>query len=600
MTRAEKRCFIRYLNSVINTRIKEGLVNDEGTKNWIDLSTENLDESTELYERLSDGVVFCHLIDNISPSTIDWKKINTVKTAGGELSKFQKLENHSAVIDTALAIGLKIIGISTEDCSEGKPSPIAAILWQLIRSDVTKRLNIVHCLKMIALKEENETLEDFMKLSSSATSMLIRWVNYQLTKGGYTDIMVHGFGDEWSNSIVFCRLLRCIASENFTEEKVNLILNTEDFKERATIFLETVEVLGLNKKNIILEPDDICQGTKTLIMAFVSSIASSCDYCLSNEFTESVSKMEELRLELIDNLVEVMSEDVPEIKKPEIKAFLSMIKNLSNVNIEEIETKIFKQRQLVENELKEEIVKLKSELVASQDKVNVMSKELLIHNQDNQKKEELISSTADMLKNHLEEAKESQLKLLSEIEILNQKIKELEEKNTFLQQKVELAEKERDGIKDILDIKLTKFDSGISGIKKDLHFTLNLLGDAGDLKLAEYYFGTLTMDSILKLSPTKSGYMEKVGRKKRNTLKRFFILTQGFLFYFANEKSDRPKGVLRVVDCEITNDPKTMNSFVIKTASRVMTCYALPPDSREEWIESIQKQTSTGFIQLLN
>ena len=58
ISKREKRCFIMFINSVMTMRVREQVeICEETVGEWNPISVDNL-ESSELYERLSDGLVF--------------------------------------------------------------------------------------------------------------------------------------------------------------------------------------------------------------------------------------------------------------------------------------------------------------------------------------------------------------------------------------------------------------------------------------------------------------------------------------------------------------------------------------------------------------
>ncbi|KAG2383472.1 hypothetical protein C9374_004143 [Naegleria lovaniensis] len=430
ITRSEKRCFIRYVNTIMNNAIQKAIeektkMQENGSWNFImnTLSTtsttegdsanitsngeltsprgnnrrprnvllhlgdlavidywkpmevvgiEELESNVELFERLQDGVVFCHLLDKIQNGLVDWTKINkrNILTPLEELSKFQKVENQNFVLEVAPSVGCQIVGIGASELADGSQQPLLALLWQLIRQDVTKRLNVMHSLRLIALKEESESVVDFMKLPPQ--QLLLRFVNYNL-KATKTKKIVANFSEDWKDGEAFCYLIKNIVDINnrfsstkvskngneFTEEQIQEILSIENHEERAKRIIQAINELGLNPNHVHIEGEDIATGVNTLIMTLVGSMFNATNLNgLQSELTEDPEKMTQLRREILDNFLEMMKDDMPEIKKPEMKVFLELVKKLSDVNIKEIEEKIVEQRV---QEYKMEVRKLKKQ-----------------------------------------------------------------------------------------------------------------------------------------------------------------------------------------------------------------------------------------------
>jgi len=76
----------------------------------------------------------------------------------------------------------------------------------------------------VALLEEGETLEDFLKLSPE--EILIRWVNYHLRRSGCGRV-IHNFTADIKDSIAYTHLLHQIAPKELgvttAPERVTLI-----------------------------------------------------------------------------------------------------------------------------------------------------------------------------------------------------------------------------------------------------------------------------------------------------------------------------------------------------------------------------------------
>jgi len=102
---AERRAFSSWLNNHLST--------DPDCQLNIPIKI----ETEDLFSCLSDGLVLCKAINCARPGTIDERVINK----GNNLNIFKKAENIILGLNSALALGCKIVNIRAEDISQGVP-----------------------------------------------------------------------------------------------------------------------------------------------------------------------------------------------------------------------------------------------------------------------------------------------------------------------------------------------------------------------------------------------------------------------------------------------------------------------------------------------
>ena len=577
-----------------------------------------------------------HLIEKIQSGLIDWNKVNkrSIIAPLDEISKFQKIENQAIVIDLSGSVGCQIVGIGPSELAEKSPQPLLALLWQLIRQDVTKRLNVMHSLRLIALKEEHESVVDFMKLP--AQQLLTRFVNYNLKQTKSKKVVVN-FSEDWKDGEAFCYLIKNIvdinnrfngkrvssngedddedeAKENdsqkqFTDEQIEEILAIEDKEERSKRIIATVNELGLNPNMVHIEAEDIHTGVNTLIMTMVSSLFNATNLNgLQSDLTEDAEKMTQLRREILDNFLIMMKDDMPEINKPEMKVFLELVKKLSDVNIKEIEEKIVEQKvhkykvearklkkqAYVQYNLSEQYKRRIEELekIIADQKVTIQEKEKIIADKNEiiSEKDKKNQEQADRIKELEEElrrvndSRKDDLKVLGAEDFLNSENITAEEIRKKTSQKIEEL------VKRVKVLKETLIQT-----RKDLNYGMTLSSADAETKLAEFRFGQLTAERLTtEFKPTFVGMVEKRGRLKKNWKKRYFILLNNYIFYFTKEKGGALKGFLRIEECEIDREEEENKKgfvFHIKTMGRVLSCRTESYEVREEWIKWIYENS---------
>jgi hypothetical protein len=119
------------------------------------------------------------------------------------------------------------------------------------------------------------------------------------------------------------------------------------------------------------------------------------------------------------------------------------------------------------------------------------------------------------------------------------------------------------------------------------------------------------------LNPIKKGFLVKEGavikfenffslshhfiskltaRQQRNWLKRWFVLLEDGLYYFSDEKSPAPKGVIPLQGClvqdafEFTKKAHSFGIFEKEGKRRTFFLLAATEEDKESWMTSIQEQ----------
>ena len=480
---------------------------------------------------------------------VAWGKVCFPKQGESTLAKIKCIQNNSYVLDYARGMGIVVVNISAEDCSEGHPTAINGLLWQLIKADVTKSLNVVHSFDIVALKEESETVEDFMK--QSPATLLLRWVNQLFERSGNA-MLVSGVSDEWKDGTLLCLLLKCVSTD-FANQEYEQILNQSSEKERLFQVLKAIEKYGLNKKNVTVEPEDIMQGEKSIILSLLSSIFFSCDHsCLTIQTNQD---LDHIKNEIFDSAVTMLEMEMPEVKKAEMKSFLGVVKNLSN-----IDTSVQKERQYEE-------------------KLRVLEEHLYRIQQENAMHVATINQ------------------LLLQQEVMTNKLDHVESINKEMRTTMESNEQASDNISSHLESvrsdnsmlaqKLLQFKEKHSKLVSDMKVIMTV---EAEMKIAENRYGDLTVSNLLSKCPVKVGFMEKQGGKYRNWKKRLFLLFKDFMFYFPNNTATRPNG-MQMLDLQYSfapdNNEKRGKCFSITSHSRTLLCCVETEEERQNWLDTL-------------
>ncbi|GFZ01836.1 actin binding calponin homology (CH) domain-containing protein [Actinidia rufa] len=228
---SEKASYVAHINNY--------LAEDEFLKGYLPM-----DPSTnDLFEIAKDGVLlWCKLINVAVPGTIDERAINTKRV----LNPWERNENHTLCLNSAKAIGCTVVNIGTQDFIEGRfvnwlggpadkvlifvtcaydgwmwvvaqffvryqteenqsltgfkeSSPVTVrhlvlgVISQIIKIQLLADLNLRKTPQLVELVDDSKDVEELMSLPPE--KILLRWMNFQLKKAGYTKTVTNFSSD---------------------------------------------------------------------------------------------------------------------------------------------------------------------------------------------------------------------------------------------------------------------------------------------------------------------------------------------------------------------------------------------------------------------
>lgn len=223
------------------------------------LSTRPAVTADSFFESCQDGLLLCKLINDSVPDTIDDRVLNV----GSKLNAFQMTENINVAINSAKAIGCSVVNIGATDIIEGREHLVLGLVWQVIKLGLLAKINLQFHPELTRLLEDDESLEDFLKLP--ADSILLRWFNFQLSKAK-CDRIVTNFTTDLSDSICYINLLQQLAPETCLKSGAQSIT---DATVRAEKVVEYATAMGCDK---YISVASILRGNHRLNLAFVANL----------------------------------------------------------------------------------------------------------------------------------------------------------------------------------------------------------------------------------------------------------------------------------------------------------------------------------------
>ena len=162
----ERTEFTRHINAVLS--------GDPDIGNRLPFPTDTF----EMFDECKDGLVLAKLINDSVPDTIDERVLNRPGKKIKSLNAFHMTENNNIVINSAKGIGCSVVNIGSGDIIEVREHLILGLIWQIIRRGLLGKIDIKLHPELYRLLEEDETLEQFLRLPPE--QILLRWFNYHL------------------------------------------------------------------------------------------------------------------------------------------------------------------------------------------------------------------------------------------------------------------------------------------------------------------------------------------------------------------------------------------------------------------------------------
>ncbi|RMJ16334.1 Fimbrin [Fusarium euwallaceae] len=247
----ERTEFTRHINAV--------LAGDPDIDSRLPFPTDTF----EMFDECKDGLVLAKLINDSVPDTIDERVLNIPGRKIKNLNAFHMSENNNIVIESAKGIGCSVVNIGAGDIIEVREHLILGLIWQIIRRGLLGKIDIKLHPELYRLLEEDETLEQFLRLPPE--QILLRWFNYHL-KAANWGRKVNNFSSDVKDGENYAVLLAQIGPEYGVTRAP---LQKQDLHDRAEAVLQEADKLGCRK---FLTPKSLVAGNPKLNLAFVANL----------------------------------------------------------------------------------------------------------------------------------------------------------------------------------------------------------------------------------------------------------------------------------------------------------------------------------------
>lgn len=222
----------------------EGTREERALCAWINSLKLNAHVSN-LNRDVSDGLILLHVIERISPGSVDWGAVNLTPR-----NHFSRLENCNHVVSCGKKLGFSVVGLSGSNLAEGDRRGILALLWQAAQ---------FHLLSIVSRNQKplNE---------SSALAI----ANRLLREKGHTDVVAESFRDRNVISGRFLiYLIDSVRSGLVHEDHIAAGVDSEQRSKNASYAISLARRCGFF---IFAVAEDLVKPVPKMVFAFVAAV----------------------------------------------------------------------------------------------------------------------------------------------------------------------------------------------------------------------------------------------------------------------------------------------------------------------------------------
>ncbi len=216
-----------------------------------------------LFDDLRDGGVLLQAYEKVIPGSVNWRFVNKPPAHGGELSRFKAVENTNYAVELGKQNRFSLVGIQGADITDGQRTLTLAIVWQLMRRDISATLSA------LAARLGKREISD---------AEMVKWANDMSRKGGRASA-IRSFKDDAIGSGVFLLdVLNGMKSSYVDYDLVTPGRSDEERYANAKLSISIARKLGAT---IWLVPEDICQVRSRLVTTFIGEFSTYANCSLS-------------------------------------------------------------------------------------------------------------------------------------------------------------------------------------------------------------------------------------------------------------------------------------------------------------------------------
>jgi len=238
------------------TFINQQLGNDPDLKGKLPVDPNDHEKFFAMFE---DGVILCKMVNAVSKGSIDPKHITNKQ----DMAVHYKIQNLNVALGAAKEIGIKLTNIGYDDFLKGNRHVMLGLVWQIIKFDLLKNINMVSHPEIVHLLSRGEDAKAFSNLDPD--KVILRWFNHNLQKAGHNR-QVNNFGSDLQDGQNYLVLMNQIAPHIVPKT----VLQEQNPQKRAEIVCDMGNRMGVDP---YITPSIILKGgPESLNLAFVADM----------------------------------------------------------------------------------------------------------------------------------------------------------------------------------------------------------------------------------------------------------------------------------------------------------------------------------------
>lgn len=204
-----------------------------------------------LFDDLRDGTILLQAYDKVIPGSVNWRHVNKATSSDGELLRFKAVENTNYAVELGKQNKFSLVGIQGADITDGQRTLTLAMVWQLMRKDISETLSA------LAARMGKREISD---------AEMVKWANDMSRKGGKSS-SIRSFRDQGiGNGIFLLDVLNGMKSSYVDYDLVTPGRTDEESYANAKLSISIARKMGAT---IWLVPEDICQVRSRLVVTFI-------------------------------------------------------------------------------------------------------------------------------------------------------------------------------------------------------------------------------------------------------------------------------------------------------------------------------------------